>query len=193
MNKVLLLLLVAGLVAGVFFIGSNLTGTQNLPPEDTEEPSAEKALPDQETETTYEPEPRATVSSDLKTLDFKVDVTRENEDYTYRYRVQNPGTENENLRIDSVREDGAEMTIILRESTDEGWVKDFSSNEWTYFTGIAFTQMWRTRSEQYLAYRVSEWNEMEGQTFTVDAEGGTARVYNIKVNKGISNSVFSPS
>lgn len=92
-----------------------------------------------------------------------------------------------------MREDEAEMTIILRDSTDEGWVKDFSSNEWTYFTGIAFTQMWRTRSEQYLAYRVSEWNEMEGQTFTVDSEGGTARVYNIRVNQGISDSVFSHS
>lgn len=44
MDKVLLLLLIAGLVAGVFLIGANLRGTRTAPPEDVEEQIADSVF-----------------------------------------------------------------------------------------------------------------------------------------------------
>ncbi|MFW6422339.1 MAG: hypothetical protein ACOCZX_05870 [Candidatus Bipolaricaulota bacterium] len=82
--------------------------------------------------------------------------------------------------------------MILRRGRDEGWSKEDSSNEWTHFTGFAFTQMARTREEDYSAYHVTDWKEMEGETLTVDKDGETARVYDVRVNERIPESVFAP-
>ena len=203
MDKVLLLLTVAGLVVGVALVSGTLMNNQRVSTENIEEPTVERTPEDNkieeeqkleqtEPDATYRQEERAIVSSDIQSLDFKVDVTTNGESYTSRFRVRQPGDENEDIRIDSTRDDGAKTVIILKGSTDEGWVKDYSSNEWTKFTGFAFTQMWQTRANQYLAYRVNEWKEMEGQEFTVEDEDGTGRVYDIWVNEGIPDSVFSP-
>jgi hypothetical protein len=152
----------------------------------------ERQLEQEEVESTYERE-EGTISGDIQSLDFKVDVTTDENNYTSRFRIMRPGSDDEDIRIDTTRDDGAEMTIILKGSTDEGWVNDYSSDEWTHFTGVGFTQLWQTRSNQYLAYRTDEWKSMEGQEFTVENEGGPDRVYDIRVNEGIPESVFSPS
>lgn len=202
MDNVWMLLLVAGLVVGVALVGGTLMDTQTVPPRETEEPTAEQApegnqqdqetqLEQEEAEVTYEQEDKSDLSGVIKTLDFKVDITRDGERYTHRFRIRNPDTEDEDIRIDSTRYDGAKMTIILKGSTDEGWVNDYSSSEWTYFTGVAFTQMWQNRSDRYLAYRVKDWQEMEGEQFKVKGEDGTARVYDIRVNRDLPNSVFT--
>ncbi|MBS3735544.1 MAG: hypothetical protein V5A87_02125 [Candidatus Bipolaricaulota bacterium] len=189
MDNVWMLLIVAGLVVGVVLVSGTLMDTQTVSPRESEEPTAESAP--EESQSTYDQESKSDLSGEVTTLDFKVDITRDGESYTHRFRVRHPDTKDEDIRIDSTRNDGAEMTIILKGSTDEGWVNDYSSNEWTYFTGIAFTQMWQNRSDRYLAYRVKEWQEMEGEKFKVKGEDGTARVYDIRVNRDMPSSVFT--
>lgn len=194
MDKLLLLLIVAGLVVGVALVSGPLIHTQTVSPKEPQEQTKDQISgeteQDQETDVTHQ-EDRSDLSGEITTLDFKVDVTRGDESYTHRFRIRHPDTDDEDIRIDSTRDDGAESTIILRGSTDEGWVNDYSSSEWTYFSGIAFTQMWQNRSDRYLAYRVKDWQEMEGEQFKVKGEDGTARVYDIRVNQDVPNSVFS--
>ncbi len=195
MKNLWFLLLVAGLVAGVALVAGNFTQTGTAPTEDPEVPARElpedKSDPEEETGVVYRGEEGAAPSG-VETLDFKADVSTSNEDYTSRFRIRKPGTETTDIRVDTTRSDGAEMTLILREGQDEGWVRDYSSDSWTHFTGLAFTQMWRTRADQYLDYKVSEWEAMEGQEFTVENEDGTSRVYDIRVNRTIPESIFSP-
>jgi len=201
MKNVWLLLLVAGLVAGFALVGFNYynssslsSGTQNAPeikPSQNDNTSA-KINGKQEEAIPLRPEEGPDAIAEIKNIDFKVDVRSDGEKYVTRFRVRNPGSESEDIRIDTERDDGAEMTIILRGSTDEGWVKDYSSNNWTHFTGIAFTQWWRTRSDRYLAYKIGSWKEMEGREFTVENEEGSGRVYDIKIVRKIPNSVFTP-
>jgi len=205
MDKVLLLLLTAGLVAGVALVSGNYY-TETVEPNVSESPKAER-VPDQgekedqpiqekpepEKEETDKDKEEVSLYNGPRTLDFKADVTSEGESYTTRFRIRHAGTEEEDIRIDSVRGDGAEMTIILRGSRNEGWVKDYSSNSWTHFTGMVFTQWWQRRSDQYLAYKVGDWEEMEGEEFTVENKEGSGRVYDIVVNSNIPDSVFTPS
>ncbi|MCF7890056.1 hypothetical protein K9M78_02445 [Candidatus Bipolaricaulota bacterium] len=202
MDKVLLLLMVAGLVVGVALVSGTLMDTQMVPRAELGQPTVERTpeesqqyketqLDQKDTGVTSKQEDKSDLSGNVTSLDFKVDVTTDDESYTHRFRVRQPETETEDIRIDSTRDDGAEMTIILKGSTNEGWVNDYSSSEWTYFTGLAFTQMWQNRADRYLTYRVKEWQEMEGEEFRVEDENGTARVYDIRVNRNISNSVFT--
>jgi hypothetical protein len=205
MDKVWLLLITAGLVVGVALVGGNYLATGPVEPEVSEQPKVEKA-PDkveeqnsqehseqnrEETEVVEQDE--ATLSNAPRTLEFKADTTSEGESYTTRFRIRHPGKEEADIRIDTVREDEARTTIILRGSTNEGWIKDYSDNSWTHFTGFTFTQWWRRRSDRYLVYKVKSWEEMEGKEFTVDNEDGSGRVYDIVVNKDIPDSVFTPS
>ncbi|MBS3787408.1 hypothetical protein KGY79_04330 [Candidatus Bipolaricaulota bacterium] len=195
MDKVLLLLVVAGLVVGVALVSGPLMETKTVSPEEpqeqTEERLSEDTQQDQETDVTYEQKDRTDLSGNVRTLDFKVEETRDDVSYTHRFRVKHPDTEDEDVRIDSTRDDGAERTIILSGSRDEGWVNEFSSSEWTYFSGFAFTRMWQNRGKWYLVYKEEEWQEMEGKEFTIERKSRTARVYNIRVNRDIPNSVFS--
>lgn len=197
MKNVWLLLLVVGLAAGVALVGFNYYDNPSVSP-DANETKEEKAIqtnPNAEEKQegeTFKPEESVVTYDGVKAIDFKVEVRSDGENYISRFRVRNPGSEEEDIRIDTERTDGAEMTIILRGSTNEGWVKEYSSSNWTHFTGIAFTQWWRTRSDRYLAYKVGNWKEMEGREFTVENEEGSGRVYDIKVNQKISNSVFTP-
>jgi len=203
MDKVLLVLVVAGLAIGVVLVGSTMMNNRNVSSANIEERPAKRTPQSNETaedskmarQTTENPsgdEKVRVVSDRVKSLDFKVEVRSNGERYSSRFRIRHPGDDNEDVRIDTTRGDGAEMTIILRGSTDEGWVNDYSSGEWTHFTGIAFTQMWQTRSDQYMAYKAGEWESMEGREFTLENEDGTARVYDVSVNGNTPNSVFYP-
>lgn len=194
MDKMLLLLIILGLVAGVALVSGTLMNTQTVSPVEPQERTkgqiSEESEQDQETDVTHE-EDRSDLSGEVKTLDFKVDENRDNESYTHRFRIREPDTDDEDIRIDSTRDDGAELIVILRGSTDEGWLQDYSSSEWTYFTGVAFTQMWQRRAHWYLDYKVKEWQEMEGEELRVESEEGKVRVYDIRVNRDIPDSVFS--
>ncbi|GEM_PF-2353379 len=206
MNDVLILLLIAGLVVGVGFV-SGVISFHQAPPEGTkssisdqdnnlvkEETLEKSSKPEQpKSEQLPEVEEHATALSEVESLDFKVDYLEGQTTGTTRFRIRNPETENEDLRIDSVRKDGSEMTIILRQSTNEGWIKDYASNEVTHVTGIAFMHMWGVQSDNYLNYKVTDWKEMEGQSFTVEKGNSKSKIYDIRVNNGIPDSVFSPS
>ena len=203
MDRLLLLLVVAAVAGGVVFVGSTMMneraastaspGEQSVTEAPEERKLAEEGLAGQEKpEKMVRRKESELPPTEVKSLDFKVDVRSDDEDYATRFRIREPGTDNEDIRIDSTKGDGTQMSIILKGSTDEGWVKDYSSSEWTYFTGIAFTQMWQSRANRYLAYRVGEWKEMEGGEFTVRNRNGRGRVYDISVNRGIPESVFSP-
>lgn len=190
-NTWLLLLLVASLVVGVIFIGGNfIGGTRTVSPGDTETKTERKSESENQ-QSEYEGSETGTAGK-VESLDFKVDATDEGRDITYHFRIKDPETEEEDVRIDGRRADGSEFNLILRHGRDEGWLKERSSDEWTHFTGFAFTQMARTRAEDYSAYHVTEWKEMEGETFTVDREGESVRVYDVRVNERIPESVFTP-
>lgn len=195
MDNPWLLLLLAGLVVGIVFIGGSfIGGTRTLTSEDTKpqiQPEQKAQQPeDQQLESNKEGARELT--GKVESLDFKVDVTNNGRDQTYRFRINNPETENEDVRIDQRRADGSEFNLILRHGRDEGWIKEQSSNTWKHFTGFAFTQMARTRAEDYSAYQVTNWKAMEGETFTVDTQSGNARVYDVRVNDRLPESVFTP-
>ncbi len=207
MDKVWLLLLTAGLVVGVALIGGNYYGSAPVEREVSESPKVEESpgqseienqplreKPEQDREEIESVNQEETsLSNGPETLDFKVDVNSEGENYETRFRIKHLGRKKEDIRIDTVREDGAKMTVILKGSSNEGWVSDYSSSSWTHFTGFAFTQWWRRRSDRYLVYKVGAWEEMEGEEFTVENEDGSGRVYNIDVNTEIPDSVFTPN
>jgi len=206
MDKVWLLLLTAGLVVGVALISGNYYGSAPAEREVSEAPKVKEApgqgkVEDQPLQEKPEPnreetevvgQDETTLSDGPETLDFKADVNSEGENYTTRFRIKHLGRKKEDIRIDTVREDGAKMTVILKGSSNEGWVSDYSSSSWTHFTGFAFTQWWRRRSDRYLVYKVGSWEEMEGEEFTVENEDGSGRVYDISVNENIPDSVFTP-
>jgi len=190
-NTWLLLLLVASLVVGAVFISGNfIGGTRTVSPGDTE-PETEREFEPEQQQHGFE-ESETGIAGKVESLDFKVDVTDDGRDLTYRFRIKDPETEEEDVRIDQRRADGSEFNLILRHGRDEGWIKEHSSDEWTHFTGFAFTQMARTRAEDYSAYHVTDWKAMEGETFTVDREGESARIYDVRVNERIPESVFAP-
>lgn len=164
MNNVLLLLLIAGLVVGVALVTGTITSTQVVAPNETRtynsEPSQsgtgtqyKETLPDsstpdkkithQEASEATEKEGATGISplTGFNTLDFKADVINEGKKVTSRFRIVNPDTEREKIRIDSTRENGSRMTIILDKESDQGWVKDYSTSGVTHITGIAFIQM----------------------------------------------------
>ena len=206
MDKVWLLLLTAGLVVGVALISGNYYGSAPVEKEGSasqkvEEAPGQSELADQplqekpeqnREETGVVGKEETTFSDGPETLDFKVDVNSEGENYTTRFRVKHLGRKKEDIRIDTVKGDGSEMTIILKGSSNEGWLRDYSSDNWTHFTGFVFTQWWRRRSDRYLVYKVGSWEEMEGEVFTVENEEGSGRVYDIDINKSIPDSVFTP-
>lgn len=190
MNRVLLLLLVAGLVVGVALVSVDFSGPETVAPENDssgQENTGEVEEEPSSKEKVYREE------GDIDSIDLKVDYVEDNTNITARYRVRNPETDEEDIRIDATREDGSEMSIILRESQDEGWIKEYSSDKWAHVTGLAFTQMWRTRGDAYLSYKAEDWKEMDGEEFKVESEGGgMTRVYDVRVNENIPDSVFSP-
>ncbi len=191
MDNMWLLLLVAGLVVGVaFFAVSFLGGTGAVPPA-TDQPETDREF-ESEFESQEYQGAETEAGGKVESLDFRVDVTRNGEDVTYRFRINAPETEHEDVRVDHMRDDGSEFNLILRHGKDEGWVKELSSDQWTHFTGIAFTQMARTRAEDYSAYQVTDWRAMEGETFTVETEEGPVKVYDVRVNEEIPESVFLP-
>ena len=205
MNRILLLLLVAGLVTGVALVSMDFSETNNAvldqeridrkDQNETDQPLSARSETDQENQNEKEgasSDSEVPVESDVETLDLKVDYVSSDTDITTRYRVRNPGTDEEDLRYDATRKDGSRMVLILRQGEDEGWFKDYSSGAWAHLTGPAFSQIWRKRSDQYLLYQVEGWKEMEGEESTVETEDGTATVYDVRVNEGLASSVFEP-
>ena len=187
------LLLLVGLAVGVAFFAINFVGgTPPMTSPEEAKPETKNRIQPENYQSEYE-ETETEVGGEVESLDFKVDVTNNGRDLTYRFRIDNPETEEEDIRIDQRRADGSEFNVILRHGRDEGWFKDYSSDRWNHFTGFAFTQMARTRAEDYSAYKVTDWKEMEGETFTLDTEDGSARVYDVRVNERIPESVFNPA
>lgn len=189
MNRVLLLLLIAGLVAGVALVSVDFTETETVTPE--EDTKTQESIGEVEEEPTSDDE--VDEYRGIESLDLKVDYVDDDTEVTTRYRVRKPETDEEDLRIDATREDGSKMIIILRQGQDEGWLKEYSSDEWVHITGLAFTQTLRTRGDAYLNYKKEDWKAMEGEETSVEREDGTiVTVYDVKVNRGIPDSVFSP-
>ncbi|MFP3953841.1 MAG: hypothetical protein ACLFVS_06925 [Candidatus Acetothermia bacterium] len=191
MDDMWLILLIAGLVVGAaFFAGTFIGDTDTTHPGNTQ-PETETELQSEDGQIEDEGSDIDTAGK-IESLDFKVDTTESGEEVTYRFRIKNPEMENEDVRVDHIRSDGSEVNLILRHGRDEGWLKELSSDKWTHFTGFAFTQMVRTRAEDYSAYQVTDWEAMEGHTSTVETDAGTARVYDVRVNEVIPESVFTP-
>ncbi|MBS3766320.1 hypothetical protein KGY71_07345 [Candidatus Bipolaricaulota bacterium] len=189
MNRVLLLLLVAGLVAGVALVSVDFTETETVAPQ--EDSQTQESISEVEEEPP--PEDEAGNYTGLKSLDLKVDYVDDDTEVTTRYRVRKPETDEEDLRIDTTREDGSKMILILRQSQDEGWLKEYSSDRWAHVTGLAFTQTWRTRGDAYLNYKKEDWKAMEGEETRIEREDGTiVTAYDVRVNREIPDSVFTP-
>ncbi len=193
MDRVLILLLVAGLVAGLAFFTFDFWGTTTVSPDTNTQKQESMSSTDQEVEEEEENYTTRESSGELETLHLRADYVKDDTEVTSRYRVKNPGTERRYIRVDSTREDGSTMIVILREEEQEAFVKDYSSGKWTKITGFAFSQLIRNKGDEYLGFKEGTWEAMEGERSKMETEDGAiVTVYDVRVNSRIPDSVFSP-
>jgi hypothetical protein len=119
-------------------------------------------------------------------LSFKVDYYDEGQLETVTFKAKNIGSPNLKLRVENwggnivVIDEGAEKAWLW--SSDEGW-EDVSAR-YTYWLGevrMPF-DLFRTK--------LSGWT---GGDYTFTEEGHIFRIYDVKVNPDLSDSIFRPS
>ena len=132
---------------------------------------------------------------DLTKLDFTVAETIDGETTTYRFRYKDIGTPEEAVRVDMTEQDGSTLIVILDKDGNKVLVKDIDQTSWTSYPGVALPTMWDKWVRPYMTLpdrRSATWAEIEGEEFLVEGNGRTMKIYDIKINRALEESVFNP-
>lgn len=139
---------------------------------------------------------------ELTTLNCKLEGTMEGEDAEFWYRIKNIGTEDEAFRLDATTlETEQTMGIIINQAEDSSFYKELGAGNWMPVALPMIRPFWERFREEHITaiggaddwYR---WAEADKDEFLIEAEVEgemeTIRVYDVKVDEPIEDSVFSP-
>lgn len=139
---------------------------------------------------------------ELDTLNFRVEGTYEEEDAEFRYRFKNIGTDEEVFRMDvTTLETERHMAFILDQENEEVFTKQMGTSSWQELPTVMLSKWWEEHREGVIAAYGSaddwhSWAEAEEEEFILegeeDGEEYTVKVYDIKVDEEIEDSVFNP-
>lgn len=139
---------------------------------------------------------------ELNTLNCKVEGTMEGEPTEFWYRIQNIGTEDEAFRLDAtVLESGKSMGFIINKASNSTFYKELGAGNWMPVPFQMVEPYWETYREKHLtaiggADDWRGWAEADQEEFLLEDEDEheqhTVRVYDIKVDEPIEDSVFTP-
>ena len=139
---------------------------------------------------------------ELTTLSCKVEGTMEGDPAEFWYRIKNIGTEDEAFRLDATNlESEMTMGIIINQAEDSSFYKELAAGSWMPVPLSMIKPYWEMYREEHItaiggADDWRSWANSDQEEFFVegeeDGEEYTVRVYDIKVDEPIEDSVFSP-
>lgn len=139
---------------------------------------------------------------ELNTLNYRVEGTYEEEDAEFRYRFKHIGTDKEVFRLDvTTLETEKHMAIILDQENDKVFAKQMGTDSWQELPSVMLSKWWQEHREGVIASYGSaddwrSWAEDDQDEYILegeeDGEEYTVKVYDIKVDEPIEDSVFSP-
>lgn len=137
----------------------------------------------------------------LNTLDVKVEGIYEEEDAEFRYRFKNIGTDKEVFRLDvTTLETEQHMAIILDQENEKVYIKQMGAGSWQQLPSMTLSKWWEEHREDVIvSYNSAEkwrsWADADKEEFILegeeDGEEYTVKVYDIKVDEEIKDSVFN--
>jgi len=124
-------------------------------------------------------------------LQFSADITTSGTLTTYTYSAKNIGTSNAMLRIEGTEAQG-NFIYIVNGAQKQAWI--YENGQWTDLTGY-FTEYWTQWNSTFTGLRsdLSHWSGSGDYTYTDPSSGDTIRIYNIKVNPSLADSLFQHS
>lgn len=139
---------------------------------------------------------------ELTTLSCKVEGTMQGEPAEFWYRIKNIGTEDEAFRLDATGlESGKTMGFIINQADDSSFYKQLGAGSWMpvpFSTVEPYWQMYRERhitaiggADDWRKLAEADKDEYKDEV-VIEGEKETVRLYDIKVDEPIEDSVFSP-
>ncbi len=131
---------------------------------------------------------------ELGTLSFKMEGTWEEKQAEFWYRFKNIGTEKELFRMDAtVLETEKTMSLILAKENETAFIKQMGSKTW-HENSMMFSRSWdQARADISNLGSVEDWHEWAKQEeHIIEDEEHSVRVWDIKVDEPIEDSVFNP-
>ncbi|MFB6214725.1 MAG: hypothetical protein ABEI54_02545 [Candidatus Bipolaricaulia bacterium] len=138
---------------------------------------------------------------ELKTLNYKIEGTYEGKPAEFWHRLKYIGTEDEVFRMDiTVLESEETMSIILDKGNDTVFIKQMGTESWQQMP-MMFSQMWDKYREGAIGLSGSadDWRsraEDDQDEYILEGEENgeeySVKIYDIKVDEPIEDSVFSP-
>ncbi|MFB6290912.1 MAG: hypothetical protein ABEJ25_04200 [Candidatus Bipolaricaulia bacterium] len=139
---------------------------------------------------------------ELTTLSCKIEGTMQGEPAEFWYRIKNIGTEDEAFRLDATSlESEKSMGIIVNQANNSSFYKELSSESWMAVPFTMIRPFWKRYREEHIATIGGaedwhRWAEADKNEFLLEEEdeheGYTVKVYDIKVDEEIKDSVFTP-
>jgi hypothetical protein len=139
---------------------------------------------------------------ELDTLSCKVEGTIQGEPAEFWYRIKNIGTEDEAFRLDAtVHESEESMGFIMNKVSNSTFYKELGAGSWMPVPLAMVEPYWETYREDHItaiggADDWRDWAEADQEEFVLEDEDEheqyTVRVYDIKVDEPIEDSVFTP-
>ena len=135
---------------------------------------------------------------ELNTLSCKVEGTMEGDPAEFWYRIKNIGTEDEAFRLDATNlESEMTMGIIINQANDSSYYKELAAGNWMPVPLSMISPYWEMYREEHItaiggADDWRRWANSDQEEFFIEGEEDTVKVYDIKVDEPIEDSVFSP-
>jgi len=135
---------------------------------------------------------------ELTTLSCKVEGTMEGDPAEFWYRIKNIGTEDEAFRLDATNlESEMTMGIVINQADDSSYYKELGAGNWMPVPLSMIKPYWEMYREEHItaiggADDWRRWANSDQEEFFIEGEEDTVKVYEIKVDEPIEDSVFSP-
>lgn len=139
---------------------------------------------------------------ELTTLNCKVEGTMEGDPAEFWYRIKDIGTEDEAFRLDATNlESETSMGFIINQADDSSFYKQLGAGSWMpvpLSTVEPYWQMYRERhitaiggADVWRRWAKNDKDEYKAEV-VIEGEKETVRLYDIKVDEPLEDSVFSP-
>lgn len=92
-------------------------------------------------------------------------------------------------------DDGSKLIVILDKKDNRVLVKDINQTTWASYPGMTLPSMWEKWVRPYMSLpdeRSTTWADIQGEEILVEVEGRTVKIYGIKVDDSIKESIFNP-
>lgn len=139
---------------------------------------------------------------ELDTLSCKVEGTMEGDPAEFWYRIKDIGTDDEAFRLDATNlESEKTMGIIINQAEGSSFYKELGAGSWMSVPLSMVEPYWQMYRERHItaiggADVWRKWAKADKDEYkaevVIEGEKETVRLYDIKVDEPINDSVFSP-